>query len=109
MIETGIVDHERCVTDKGEEFIDDLDKPPVAFQKLGGKSVDCESLGRHIAFGIEIDVEGRSGRYPVEQLNAPELDETMPLGRIKAGSFGIENNFAHIVSVGRITVAVSAL
>ena len=38
----------------------------------------------------------RTGRYPVEQLDAAELDKAMALDRIQAGGFGIENDFAHI-------------
>src|SRR5262249_7742729 len=95
VIEAGIVDHKWRLADKREKLIRDLNETPVSLQKLRRKPVDSECLGRHIALRIKIYVEGRPGRYPVEELDAAELDQAMALGRIQAGGFRIENNFAH--------------
>src|SRR4029078_11524496 len=96
MIETCVVDHQRRITDKRKELVDDFDKPLMSLQELGRQPMDCKGLGRHITVGIDVDVERRSGRYAVEELNAAELHETMPLARIETGRFSIENDFAHI-------------
>src|SRR6478752_870339 len=96
VIEAGIVDHERRVADKGKKLVGDFNEKLVPLQELGGKTMDSECLGRDVAFRIEVRMKCRTGRYPVEQFDAAELDKAMALARIQAGGFGIENDFAHI-------------
>ena len=85
MIEGRVVDHKRRVADKGKKVVGNFGKPLVSFQKFGGKSVHRKCLGGHVALGIDIGVESRPGRYPVEQLDAAQLDQPMALRRIEAG------------------------
>ena len=54
-----------------------------------------EGLGRHVAFRIEIAVERLAGRKAVDQLDAADLDQPMPLIGIEAGGFGVEHDLAH--------------
>jgi hypothetical protein len=44
-------------------------------------------------------VEGHAGRNAVEQLDAADLDHPMTLERIEAGGLGVEDDFAHFVSL----------
>src|SRR4029077_20568842 len=95
VIEAGIVDHKWRVTDKSKKLVGDFNEALVPLEELGGKTMDSECLGRNVAFRIEIRMKCRTGRYPVEQLDAAEFDKAMALARIQAGGFGIENDFAH--------------
>ena len=54
-----------------------------------------EGFRRHVSVWIEISVEHRTGRNTVEQLDTANLDQAMALGRIEAGGFGVEDDFAH--------------
>jgi hypothetical protein len=40
-------------------------------------------------------MKGLPGRHAIEHLDAADLDQTIAAQRIKAGGFGIENDFAH--------------
>ena len=54
-----------------------------------------EGFRRHVPFGIEIAMKGLPGRHAVEDLDAADFDQPIAAQRIKAGGFGIENDFAH--------------
>ena len=69
--------------------------------------MNCESLGRHVTIGIEIDVEG-AGRDPVEQFDTAKFDNPMPLNWIETCRFDVQNDFAHDGKNQRITLSVLA-
>ena len=50
---------------------------------------------RHVAVGIDIDVIAPAARDVIDELDRTDLDDAMALGRIEAGGFGIEDDFAH--------------
>src|SRR6185369_6021366 len=103
VIEAGIVDDQRRIANKGEEIVDDLDKTLVAPEELRGQPVNGEGLGRYVAIRIEVSVERSAGRDAVEQLDAAEFNQPMPLVGIQPGRFGIEDDLAHrLVSRRRI-------
>jgi hypothetical protein len=54
-----------------------------------------ERFGRHVTLRIEVAVKRLAGRHPVENLDTADLDQSIAPQRVKAGGFGIENNFAH--------------
>ena len=95
MIEAGIVDDKRRIADKGQELIGNLNETFVPPQEFRGKSVDCESLGRHVAIRIKIGVKCCPGWYPIEQFDAPDFDQAVSLAGIDAGRFGVEDDFPH--------------
>ncbi len=76
-----------------------LGKARIVFQELGRQAVDREGLGRHVALGIEVAVEGLSGREAVEQLDAADLDQPMALIGVEAGGLGIEDDLAHEAAI----------
>ena len=94
-VERGVVDHQRRVGDEFEKIADHLGKQRFARQELGGKTVHRERLGRHVALGVDVAVKGLPGRHAIENLDAADLDQPIAAQRIKAGGFGIENDFAH--------------
>ena len=54
-----------------------------------------ESLFRNVTLGMDVMMEDLAGRDAVEQLDAADLDQPMPLIGVKPGRFGIEHNLAH--------------
>src|SRR5208282_871076 len=76
-IERGIVDDQRRIAKKGDQVIYYLRKKELVFEEFIGEAVDCERLRRHAALGIEIAVERLAGGYPVNQLDAADLDQAM--------------------------------
>ena len=80
---------------KLEEIVGDVGEARLVLEELGRQPVNGEGLGRHLALRVEIAVEGRAGRNPVEQLDAADLDQAVTLDGIEAGGFGVEDDFAH--------------
>jgi hypothetical protein len=59
VIEGGVVDHQRrIIADEGEEIVGNVGEQRLVLEKFGGQPVDRGGFRRHIALGIEIDVEG---------------------------------------------------
>ena len=71
------------------------DEQRLVGQELAGKPVHGESFRRHVAFRIDVDVKGLTGRHPVENLDTADFDQPIAAQRVEAGGFGIENDFAH--------------
>src|SRR6185312_1689437 len=84
VVESSIVDHQRRIANESEEFV----RQPV----------DGEGFPRHVALRVDVIVERRAGRNPIEQLDTADLDQAMALRRIEAGGFGVENDFALLIS-----------
>ena len=84
---------QRRIADEVEKLVGDFVKHRVLLQKFQRQAVDVESLDRHVPFGIDVFVKGAPGREPVQQLDAADLHQPVPLHRVEAGRFGIEDNF----------------
>jgi hypothetical protein len=103
--------NQRRVADKCDQFIRDLVKARFVPEELGRKAVDGYGLGRHITFGIDVAMKILTAGEPIDQLDAPDLDQPMPLEGIKPGRLGIEHYLAHACAPlvafagGRITAA----
>ncbi len=50
----------------------------------------------NVALGIDIDVKGLASRNRIQKLDAADLDDPMPLGRIETGGFRVEDDFPHL-------------
>src|SRR5664280_818530 len=79
VVEAGIVDHQRRVADEAEEIVGDVAEKRLVLEELGRQPVNGEGLGRHLALRVEIAVERRAGRNPVEQLDAADFDQAVAL------------------------------
>src|SRR6185437_60833 len=64
-------------------------------EELGGDAVHLFGFRRDIALRIDVAMEGATGRQVIEQLDAGDLDDTMSLGRLQPGGFGVEDDLAH--------------
>src|SRR6185312_8194409 len=98
VVESSIVDHQRRIADESEEFVRDLHEAWLVTQEFDRQPVDGEGFPRHVALRVDVIVERRAGRNPIEQLDTADLDQAMALRRIEAGGFGVENDFAHLIS-----------
>ncbi len=115
-IEGGVVDHQRRVTQKGQQIVGDFMEARLVPQHLQRDAMHPESLFRNVALGVDVMMEDLASGDAVEQLDAADLDQPVPLIRVKAGRFGIEHDLAHTVRLslvspangGRITFAVWA-
>jgi len=78
-----------------EKIIDDTGEQRLVGEELARKPMHRECLGRHLALRVDVTVKGLTGWHAIENLDAADLNEAVAAQRIKAGGFGIENNFAH--------------
>jgi hypothetical protein len=58
--------------------------------------MDCDCLGRHVALRIKIAMKALSGRDAIDELDAADLHDPMPLERIESRRLRIEHDFAHV-------------
>ena len=86
---------QRRLPDEGDQLIGDLGKSRLVLQEGGRKAMDRKGFGRHVALGIDVAVKTTSGRDVVDEFDARDFDDTMPLVRIEACRFGIEDDLAH--------------
>src|SRR5262249_27409475 len=60
------------------------------------QAMDGDGLGRDVALGIEVAMKTLPARYAVDELDAADLHQSMPLEGIKPRGLGIEHDFAHV-------------
>ena len=70
-------------------------KNGLSERNSAGKAMHGKGFRRHVAFRIDVAVKGLAGRHAVEHLDAADFDQPVAAQGIKAGGFGIENDFAH--------------
>src|SRR5579872_63189 len=74
-IERGVVNHQRRFADEGQEFVDLLGEQRLGGEEFIGETVDGKGLRRDVALGIEITMEGLSGRHAVEDLDTADFNK----------------------------------
>jgi hypothetical protein len=57
-----------------------------------------ESLFGHVAFGVDVTVEFAASRDVMDKLDAGDLYDAMAFAWIQTGRFGVEHDFAQLVS-----------
>ena len=103
------MDDERCVAEKADELVHHIGEQRLVLEKLIGQAVDRQRLGRHAALGIEVLVECLAGGYPVDQLDAADLDQAITVKWIETRRLRIEHDFAHEASGAGAVVLPSPL
>ena len=86
---------QRRIADEGQEIFNHRCEQRLVREKFARQAVDVESLLRHVAFGIEIDVICLPRRHAVDHFDAADFNQPIAAQGIKARGFGIENDFAH--------------
>src|SRR5271163_3408309 len=97
-IEHRIMRNKLRVAKKGDEFVRLLGEQRLVLEKFARKAVNPKRRFRHVAFRIEVKMERLAGRETMDQLDATDLDKPIALQGIEPGGFGIEHDFAHVLS-----------
>src|SRR6516165_11121980 len=88
--------NKRRVADERDYVLDDLGEERLVLEDLARQAVDGDSLGRHVALGIDVTMKGLSARNAIDEFDATDLHQSMSLEGIKPRRFGIEHDFAHV-------------
>src|SRR5208283_5040618 len=94
-IEFGIMCDDFGVADERKEIFGDFCKDRLIREKLGRKPMHSKGSLGHFAFGIDIDVERAAGRNRIHKLDAADLDDAMPFGRVEPSCLRVEDNLPH--------------
>jgi hypothetical protein len=94
-VELGVMDHQRRIADELDQFVGDLGKARLVAEKLGRQTMDGNSVGRHVAFRIDVTLVRAPGRDVIEQFQAGDLDDAVTAGRIETRRFRIEHDLTH--------------
>jgi hypothetical protein len=57
--------------------------------------MDRKRILGHVAFWIDVAVKIAAGRDVVNEFDTGKLDDTVAFGRVEAGSFSVQNDFAY--------------
>src|SRR6516162_11535913 len=107
--------NKRRVADERDQVLDDLGEERLVLEELARQAVDGDGLGRDVALGIEVAMKTLPARYAIDELDAADLHQSVPLEGIKPRRLGIEHDLAHVhvpafaAAVRRITAAAWAL
>ncbi|CDH45148.1 hypothetical protein BN874_210028 [Candidatus Contendobacter odensis Run_B_J11] len=93
-VECCIVDNQFGIADEVEELIRDVGKARLMGEKFAGNAVNPLRLFVNSAIRLQVDMEVLAGQPPVYQFDAADFDDPVPLGGIKAGGFGVEDDLA---------------
>ena len=83
------------VADEGEKFVNDACEDRLLPEDGGGMTVHAHGVLGDVALGIEERVEDLSRQGLVDNLDRPNFQHPVSVGRTKAGRFGVEHDFTH--------------
>ena len=89
------MDHELRVGHEIEELVRVTREDGMGQQELGRETVHLERVGRHVPFGVDVDVVAPAGRNEVHEFDAGDLDQPVSRKRVEARRFRIEHDLAH--------------
>ena len=67
----------------------------LSAEKFVGEAVNALGFDRHVAFGIEIELQGAAGGEMIHQFDTADFDDAVAVARLEARGLGIENDFTH--------------
>ena len=76
-VEAGIVDHQRRVAQKFQEFLRHMGEQRLVGQKFRRQAVHPLGLDGDVALGVQIELQGAAGGEMIHQLDAADLDDAM--------------------------------
>src|SRR5262245_49747151 len=88
--------NKRRVADERDQLVDDLGEERLVLEELARQAMDGDGLGRDVALGIEVAMKTLPARYAIDELDAADLHQSVPLEGIKPRRLGIEHDFAHV-------------
>jgi hypothetical protein len=87
------VNDEPRIADELGELVRDGCEDGLVLEKLVGEPVHREGAGRDRTFRVDVDVIALARGDVIEKLDAADFDHPVALGMIRAGGFGIQNDF----------------
>ena len=94
-VEAGIVDHQRGIAQELQEFFDHMREDGLVGQEVAGQAVDAGGLDRHIAFGVQVELQRAAGGKMIQQLDAADFHDPVALARLEARRFRVEDDLTH--------------
>ena len=94
-VETGVMDHQFGVADEGDEIVSDGGEDRLFRKSLGGKAMNLERLGRHVAFGVDILMIDPARRHVVHQLDAADFHDPVAVMRVETGRLRVHHDLTH--------------
>ena len=94
-IEGGVVDHELGARHEVHELRGDLGEARLAREALAAEAVHRERARVDVAVGVQVAVEMPAGELAVDDLDAADLDDAVPVGEFEARGLGVEDDLAH--------------
>lgn len=96
-VKAGVMNHQPSRADKGNKIRRLVGEQGLVVQESVAQPVDAGGLFGHVAFGVEVAVKLPPRGEMVDKLNTAHLHHAVPGGGVKAGGFGIEDDFAEHV------------
>ena len=78
-----------------EKIVGDIGEGGRVGEIVERNAMHPQSFLRDVAFGMHKGAVDAASRHMVFQFQARDLDDPVAIGRIEAGRFGIQNDFAH--------------
>ena len=94
-VELGIVDDELGALHEGQELGGDEPEDAVLRQEARRQAVHREGILRHVPLRVDVAMEMRACAHGVDELDAGDLDQPVPLGGIEPGGLRIEDDLPH--------------
>src|SRR5690554_3626766 len=99
-VKGSIMNDQLGTTNKLPESIRYILEQRLVDQKLVGDAVYADGLGLDFTFGIDVLVIRTPREASVDELNGTDLDQAVPFPRVDTRGFGIQNDLAHLSTLG---------
>ena len=94
-IEFGVVNDQAVAGDELGHRVGDRGKGRMPGEEFGVQPMHHHGVGRDIALGVDIAVQLTPGRHMMKQFEAGDLDDPVPVLRVKPGGFRVDHDLAH--------------
>ena len=94
-VERRVMDHQRRIADELDEVRRDLAELRLVAQHIHRDAMHGLGVGMDVAIlGMDVLVEGIVRRDPIEELDAPDLDDPIALAMVQARRLSVEHDLA---------------
>src|SRR5690554_776509 len=100
-VKRSIVYDQLGATHKLPEGIRNILEQRLVDQKFVGDTVDADGLGLDLTLGVDVLVIRAPRKAPVDELNGANLDQAVAFPWVDTRGFSIQNDLAHLSTLGR--------
>src|ERR1700728_2149263 len=94
-IKSRVVRDKLRVVEENEQLVRHFGEQRLVPAERDRQAANAARRFRHVAFRVEVTVEGPAGRKAIDELDAADFDQPIALERIEARGFSIEDDFPH--------------